>query len=579
MNSYHKRTLITGIFIALFILYLLPVILLRENAFIFIHDNLDGEFSWRVALARYGLLFDYGANIAAIMNGLPRSALPGGANLTWLFFLFLKPITAYGLNYVIVHSVAFAGMYIFLKRYILKESSFHLVTVGVAFCFAILPFHPMFGITVSGLPLLLYALLNLFYKKDIVLSYGIIIFFGVYSVFMLIGVLVVALLFAVWLIVLIKTKLWHIHLLWGSVLLLFIYLMVERHFIYTFFFDETFMSHRAIRNEWASALSINFAQAATQMSDNFLNGHYHAASLQRWIALLIVPFSIVLRLVTKPEQGRKSRLLLLFLGINLLISLSYGFENWVGFLPIKERIPFLYTFNIRLYWTIALWWYVIFALCLALIGEHDVILGKIPSQLIIGIFIFGQALFILSHNQEIVLPIRAAMGVLDKEDMTYAQFYSEGLFAETKTFIGRPQESYRIISLGIHPAIALHNGFYTLDGYQNNYSLNYKQQFREIMADELEKSPIWQEYFDGWGNRAYILSPELYDFMYSKHDDGIVHDLDLNTAVLREMGGEYIFSGVEIENETSLGLVKLKTFENETSPWRIILYQVVELAN
>jgi hypothetical protein len=579
MQADYKRTLTTGFFIALFILYLLPVVLLRENAFIFIHDNLDGEFSWRVALAQYGLLFDYGAKIEAIMNGLPRSALPGGANFTWSLFRFFKPITAYGINYVIVHSAAFAGMYVLLKRYILNEASSHLVTVGAAFCFAILPFHPMFGLTVAGLPLLLYAFLNLFYEKRVLLSYGVIFFFGMYSVLMLTGVLVAALLFAAWLIVAIKTRRWHGRLLWGGVLLLLIYLVVERHFIYTFFFDHAFVSHRAVRREWAANLGISFAQAATLMSDNFLNGHYHAASLQRWIALLVVPFAIVLGLVTKSsEQRRESRLLLLFLGVNLLVSLTYGFENWAGLLPVKERIPFLYTFNVRLYWTISLWWYVVFALCLALIGEHKVIFGRVPGQLVVVIFLFGQALFVLSQNQEVVLPLRAAVGMLGDEDMTYAQFYSEDLFAEINAFIGRPQESYRVISLGIHPAIALHNGFYTLDGYQNNYPLAYKRQFREIIAGELAKTPVWRAYFDGWGNRAYIFSSELYDFMYSKYDDGVVDDLDLDTAVLREMGGEYILSGVEIENGASLGLVKLKTFANDTSPWRITLYQVGEAA-
>ena len=570
-----KNTFITLFFVLLFILYLLPVVLLQENAYIFIHDNLDGEFSWRVALARYGMLFDYDANIEAIMNGLPRSVLPGGANFTWSLFYFFKPLTAYSINYVAIHAVAFAGMYMLLKKHFVCEEHLHVVAVGVAFCFAILPFHPMFGLTVAGLPLVLFAFINLYFKKHLVISYALLLFFGLYSAFVLTGVLVVGILLMVWLLLLLKTKQWHIHLLLGGILLLLTYSVVERHFIYTFFLDDTFISHRSERNSWATSLSITFAQAATLTSTNLIKGHYHAHSLQNWIALLVVPFTVILGLITKSERGQRTGLLLSFLGISLLVSLTYGFENWALLLPVKEKIPFLFTFHIRLFWTAALWWYVIFALCLALIGEHQVVFKKIPSQILIAIFILGQVMFVLSYNQEVVLPIKAAFGTLEEEDMTYAQFYSENLFSEINAFIGRPQEGYRVINLGIHPAIALHNGFYTLDGYQNNYPLSYKQAFRRIMADELAKTLIWQEYFDGWGNRAYLFTPELFDFMYTKHDNGVVEDIVLETAVLREMGADYVFSGVEIKNAEQLGLAHVQTFENETSPWRIFLYEVI----
>ena len=561
-------------FVSLFVLYLLPVVILQEDAYIFIHDNLDGEFSWRVALARYGLLFDYNAQIDAIMNGLPRSVLPGGANFTWSLFYFFKPITAYVLNYTIVHSVAFIGMYFLLKNYFIREKSLHLVAVGVAFCFAILPFHPMFGLTVAGLPLILFSFLNLYFQKHLFLNYILIIFFGLYSSFVLTGILIVGILLIAWLLLALITRKKYGYYLFGAILLLFVYLAVEWHFIDTFFFDDAFVSHRTERNSWSTSLSISLMQALTLTSTNFLKGHYHAHSLQNWIALIVVPFTIIFGLMTKSERGKRTRLLLMFLGISLLVSLTYGFENWIMLLPIKNQIPFLYTFHIRLFWTAALWWYVIFALCLALIGTQNHTFKKTTTQLIIALFICGQAIFVLSYNQELVLPIYAAVNKLTNEDMTYAQFYSEELFSEVNQFIDRPQESYRVINLGIHPAIALHNGFFTVDGYQNNYPLSYKHEFREIIADELEKTVIWQEYFDGWGNRAYVFTPELVDFMYTKHDHGRVVDIELNQTALYNMGVEYVFSGVIIENAEDNSLNHLKTFENETSPWKIQLYQL-----
>ncbi|PIE79510.1 MAG: hypothetical protein CSA11_11805, partial [Chloroflexi bacterium] len=238
-------SLITLLFVFLFVLYLLPVVLLQEDAYIFILDNLDGEFSWRVALAEYGMLFDYDANIDAIMNGLPRSMLPGGANLTWSLFYFFKPLTAYSINYVAIHTVAFVGMFVLLKRYFLREEKLHWVAVGTAFCFAILPFHPMFGLATAGLPLVLFAFINLYYRKHLVISYALILLFGLYSALVLIGALIVGILFAAWLFLLFKSRQWHVHLLLGGVLLLLTYLLVEHHFIYTFFLDDAFISHRS----------------------------------------------------------------------------------------------------------------------------------------------------------------------------------------------------------------------------------------------------------------------------------------------------------------------------------------------
>lgn len=53
--------------------------------------------------------------------------------------------------------------------------------------------------------------------------------------------------------------------------------------------------------------------------------------------------------------------------------------------------------------------------------------------------------------------------------------------------IGRDKSTYRVAHLGISPAPSLMHGFYTVDGYSNNYSLEYKHRFREVIAAELEK--------------------------------------------------------------------------------------------
>ena len=54
-----------------------------------------------------------------------------------------------------------------------------------------------------------------------------------------------------------------------------------------------------------------------------------------------------------------------------------------------------------------------------------------------------------------------------------------------------------------------------------------------------------------------------------------IKSLDLNTKALKEMGGEYIFSAVEILNYAENGLSLEKAFERKNSPWKIYLYKVI----
>ena len=65
--------------------------------------------------------------------------------------------------------------------------------------------------------------------------------------------------------------------------------------------------------------------------------------------------------------------------------------------------------------------------------------------------------------------------------------------------IGRDKSTYRVAHLGISPAPALMHGFYTVDGYSNNYPLEYKHRFREVIAPEIEKNEEVRVYFDTWG--------------------------------------------------------------------------------
>jgi hypothetical protein len=163
-----------------------------------------------------------------------------------------------------------------------------------------------------------------------------------------------------------------------------------------------------------------------------------------------------------------------------------------------------------------------------------------------------------------------------KKLTTFASFYSTDLFAQIDHHINKPKNTYRVVSVGLNPSVALYNGFYTLDAYQNHYPLAYKRKFRKIIAGELDKSAHLKDYFDHWGSRCYVFSADLenscaYD---CRKDAQTGVNLSIDTGALKDMGGAYIFSAVPILNAESLHIVQEQVFEDNVSSYKIHLYKL-----
>ena len=133
-----------------------------------------------------------------------------------------------------------------------------------------------------------------------------------------------------------------------------------------------------------------------------------------------------------------------------------------------------------------------------------------------------------------------------------------------------------MVSVAINPAVALYNGFYTLDGYSTDYPLDYKHQFRNAISKELEKDNTIKTYFDEWGSRCYIFSTEIPLSTGLNNVKDSIDELDIDTEVLKEMGADYIFSNAEILNSEQLNLVPIKESAFEKSPYKykIWVYEI-----
>ena len=91
--------------------------------------------------------------------------------------------------------------------------------------------------------------------------------------------------------------------------------------------------------------------------------------------------------------------------------------------------------------------------------------------------------------------------------LSFRKYYSVELFREIQLSIGRPLDSYRVASFGLTPAIALYNGFHVVDGFVNDYPLDYKRRFRRVIRRELQKSDSLRMHFDGWGSHVDLFPP------------------------------------------------------------------------
>jgi hypothetical protein len=203
----------------------------------------------------------------------------------------------------------------------------------------------------------------------------------------------------------------------------------------------------------------------------------------------------------------------------------------------------------------------VFAFSLKLIVTHS----RKGTQ-ILCVLLALQAGYAFYHHDEIQLR---------NNKPTYQSFYAKKQFSDIENFIGKDKADYKVVSIGIHPSISLYNGFHTLDGYMINYPVEHKHAFRKIIANELGKNPKLKAYYDQFGGRCYVFVDELVhgDWLYGKGRNTVINNLELNTLAFKDLGGQYIFSSVEINNYKENQLELLKVFEDKDSFWKIFLYR------
>ena len=573
---------------------LLPRLVLGEQSYVTIHDNLDFELIVRTLVARQGAIFTPEAMIEPMMGGLPRSTFPTGLNLATFLFSLLPPFWCYVLIDVFNRGVAFAGMYLLGRDHLwtIGTSNRHndvesqhgvdanRLIVGVAACFALLPFYPLYGLTIAGQPLLAWALWQLWKRQQSPTVWAILILFPFTSVLATGGIFLVASAIIAGACGFAFDRDVRLPYLGGVAVLIGGYLVSDWSLLSDVLVGSGYISHRANWRLPGSPMLHGFGAALQKTWRCWVFGQYHAASLHTPI-IGVAAIAAIGDLFGKSKDVRSHRTAVIaLLGCTGLAASSFGFNSWTGLDPVRALIPMLRTLNIRFYWLLPLLWFSTLVLSLTIVSQWR------NGRLVAGGVILLQVFWCLGQPTAREPELRVNVQMLankfrnntpSQAPLTYAEFFSTNLFQKIGNEIGTPGPTNRVISVGLHPSIALYNGLWTVDGYHNNYPRAYHQAFIGMVGDELAKDRHLRRRLEDWGSRLYLLPAQTYRDNINRRPAvplDPISDLDIDLQALHALGGTHILSTREIMDPDLLVCLEyLGNFSEASSPWSIHLYR------
>jgi hypothetical protein len=565
--------------------FLLATYARGPDSYVRVNDHLDGIVPlYRVLAETQPVLGGLHDRVDAIFDGLPRNSMPSTLHLGVLLYYALSPFWAHVANEVGMRLLAFAGMAWLLRRHLLPEAS-AAVRHGASLAFALLPFLPMAYLGIAGQPLLLCALLNLRGGRGSPWDWLVVVLYPLYSSLVFVGVFVLLglgllVLHDVW-----RSRRVPGRLVAAGVLMGALYAGSEYRLLYQTLFDAAHVSHRS---EFVRAHG-SLLQVARVALRTFFLDHHHASSLQLPFVLPAAAIALgvglaelrgrtgrlrpraiasALRAASPPSRARDLALALAGCGA---ASLLVGLWEWHPVQAVVES-PALGPLRMFNFHRVAWFQPMLFGLAFAF-ALHE--LGRRGAR--------GRTAVLALLGAQLAWAVWSSNGLAERRatGLTFAGYYSAPLFEEIRDHIERRSPSHRVASLGLTPGIALYNGFHVVDGFVNDYPLEYKRRFRRVIARELEKDAFLAGLFDDWGGHVDLFSSELgkvsgYNRRVYTRRAGrrAVDHLEIDVPALRELGADYLLSAVEIRNFAEVGLAFERRFGRSDSPWEIFVYSL-----
>lgn len=545
-----------------------PYLLLGEDAIFTYHDQLDGELIAYILQAKH--LFR-GSTLPEFMGGVSKTALTLPAPGFVILFLSGHYFAALLLMKMIGSLSGYVGMYLLAREVTGKRIPAMLVGV----LFAYLPFLPVYGLSQFGIPLLLWCVIQLKKGRHELAACLCVAFYTLTSSLVLVGfgLLAMGLVWLAWLFWTDRKAVLRSAMAWG--LMLGLYIAENWRLLGEVLGFGGSLSHKAEYVLTADSFVSAFWQGLTAGGQH--SEDYHLLLLLVTLALLLAGYT------SQSAEVRRLQTVIrgCFLCNVFLASVAALWDSMPGVF-LRSRLSALGAFQLdRLLWIAPAFWYLAFACALALGGclftQKSRVMGAVAlSVMCVAMCVTGIRLLLSGDVKSNIQKLRNP----DYGILSYREYYAIGVMEQAADYLremtGKSQQEYRVVSLGIDPAAALYHGFYCLDGYSNNYPLEYKHSFRRVIAPELERSEYLRGYFDDWGNRCYLFSGECPGYYTIEKGGFYFQDYLLDAEALKALGGDYLLSAAYIANaeEQGLRLMNEAPFETEDSYYGIYVYEI-----
>lgn len=547
-----------------------------ENSIIAVHDNLDLFIPQFQMMKNTGTFWAHGADVP-FLGGISRDSLPAEFSLYTMLYMILPSYPAYITGYLLKIVIAlFSGILLAKDIYGEKYESYKPLVCLLAFAYGVLNVFPTFGIPFASIPLVI-CLVRKIYAAPSVKWYVALFFYPLLSYFSYFGLFILAYMVVALIWLWIKDRHFPGRIFLAICVLSAGYIACEYRL-----FGMMLLSDEVTIRSTMEAGSFTAGEIVRTIGEVFTEGMFHAESMHTY---LVLPVCLLYFLYLNAAYIKKKNIRGIFHDLyNLLMlvlifnSLVYGIYYWESFRKVVETIcPPLtgWQFNRTVFFSPFIW-YAAFFLVLKRLYDSQIRMLKPLANLLAVLAILIIVLSGTRYNDLYHTCYSQAYNLLKgkiTDQLSYGEFYSAELFEEAKNDIdynGQWSAAY-----GFYPATLEYNGIATLDGYLGFYSQDYKEAFRKVIAPALDRMEASRDYFDTWGARAYLYSGTDLSIVNASRSYSVTdQDIYIDTEAFKALGGEYIFSRIELTNGEEVGLVLTGTYTHESSPYTLYVYRV-----
>ncbi len=548
-----------------------------ERSYIAVHDNMDLFLAQFQMLKNTNSFLKHGVDVP-FLGGLSRDNLPSELSLYTLLYMLFPTYTAYVLG---ILGKILLGIFSF--RLLIGELFpdkcvlYRPVIYMTGFVYGIVWFFPAFGFAFASIPLCVYLLIKIYRRAGMwwylgLFVYPLVSYFSYHGIFIL-GYLVIAI---VWLSIRDRKPAWPL------IAALFVLAAGYVGCEYRLFGQMLFGEEETIRSSIVNA-DLSLREILREIGTVWKDGIFHADGVHGKVVLPVCVLYFVgnnglylYRRKWRQIVHDPFNFVMLFLLFN---SVVYGLYD---FGPLRRLVEALipplkgWQFNRTIFFNPFLW-YAAFFLILTRLYDRGVWTMWAANGLVcaaaLAVILTPNRyndLYATCHNRA----YEYFQGT-EVDEFDYEQFYAQALFERLKERIGYQGEWSA--AYGLHPAVLEYNGIATLDGYLGFYTQQYKEDFRRVIAPALERVEPTRIYYDDWGARAYLYSgTDLSIVSATKTVYATDYDIYIDVDAFRELGGEYIFSRLELTNAGEIGLELIESDTSEDGSCTVYVYRAAE---